>query len=129
MTQFFSTRTREPLGVKFLPIVERATQKVSLAKKYDAVAGKLIFIVYARTCTSTRFHLAATSLLPKWVHAAVRLVFRIQTIRSARARPECVGCLPIAGTTATTHQTAAVSVMDLVREFAATPQKYVEVSL
>lgn len=96
---------------------------------YDAVAGKLIFIVYARTCTSTRFHLAATSLLPKWVHAAVRLVFRIQTIRSARARPECVGCLPIAGTTATTHQTAAVSVMDLVREFAATPQKYVEVSL
>jgi Protein of unknown function (DUF4197) len=40
VTQFFSTKTREPLGVKFLPIVERATQKVSLAKKYDAVAGK-----------------------------------------------------------------------------------------
>jgi hypothetical protein len=40
VTQFFSTKTREPLGVKFLPIVARATQKVSLAQKYDAVAGK-----------------------------------------------------------------------------------------
>jgi Protein of unknown function (DUF4197) len=40
VTQFFSAKTREPLGVKFLPIVERATQKVSLAKKYDAVAGR-----------------------------------------------------------------------------------------
>jgi len=40
VTQFFSTKTRDPLGVKFLPIVARATQKVSLAQKYDAVAGK-----------------------------------------------------------------------------------------
>jgi hypothetical protein len=40
VTQFFTTKTREPLGGKFLPIVERATEKVSLAKKYDAVAGK-----------------------------------------------------------------------------------------
>jgi Protein of unknown function (DUF4197) len=40
VTQFFSAKTREPLGLKFLPIVERATQKVSLAKKYDAVAGR-----------------------------------------------------------------------------------------
>jgi Protein of unknown function (DUF4197) len=40
VTQFFTTKTREPLGVKFLPIVERATEKVSLAKKYDALAGK-----------------------------------------------------------------------------------------
>ena len=39
-TQFFSTKTREPLGVKFLPIVTRATEKVSLADKYNAVAGK-----------------------------------------------------------------------------------------
>jgi hypothetical protein len=40
VTQFFSAKTREPLGVKFLPIVARATQNVSLAQKYDAVAGK-----------------------------------------------------------------------------------------
>ena len=40
VTQFFTTKTREPLGVKFLPIVEKATEKVSLAKKYDALAGK-----------------------------------------------------------------------------------------
>ncbi len=40
VTQFFTTKTREPLGGKFLPIVERATEKVSLAKKYDAMAGK-----------------------------------------------------------------------------------------
>jgi TRAP-type mannitol/chloroaromatic compound transport system substrate-binding protein len=40
VTQFFSTKTREPLGVKFLPIVAAATEKVALAKKYDALAGK-----------------------------------------------------------------------------------------
>ncbi len=39
-TQFFAGKTREPLGQKFLPIVTRATQKVSLADKYNAVAGK-----------------------------------------------------------------------------------------
>jgi hypothetical protein len=40
VTQFFSAKTREPLGVKFLPIVARATQRVSLAQKYDVLAGK-----------------------------------------------------------------------------------------
>jgi Protein of unknown function (DUF4197) len=40
VTQFFSSKTREPLGGKFLPIVAKATEKVALAKKYDAVAGK-----------------------------------------------------------------------------------------
>ena len=40
VTQFFSTKTREPLGVKFLPIVAAATEKVALAKKYDSLAGK-----------------------------------------------------------------------------------------
>lgn len=39
-TQFFAGKTREPLGQKFLPIVSRATQKVKLADKYNAVAGK-----------------------------------------------------------------------------------------
>jgi hypothetical protein len=40
-TQFFAGKTREPLSVKFLPIVTRATQKVALADKYNAVAGKV----------------------------------------------------------------------------------------
>jgi hypothetical protein len=41
VTQFFAGKTREPLGVRFLPIVTRATEKVSLAQKYNAVAGKV----------------------------------------------------------------------------------------
>ena len=40
VTDYFSGRTREPLSVKFLPIVTRATQRVALAEKYNAVAGK-----------------------------------------------------------------------------------------
>lgn len=40
VTDFFSAKTREPLGVKFLPIVTQATEKVALADKYNAVAGK-----------------------------------------------------------------------------------------
>jgi Protein of unknown function (DUF4197) len=40
VTQFFSAKTRTPLGIQFQPIVARATEKVALARKYDAVAGK-----------------------------------------------------------------------------------------
>src|SRR5262249_33426410 len=40
VTRYFSEKTREPLGEKFLPIVTEATEKVSLADKYNAVAGK-----------------------------------------------------------------------------------------
>ena len=40
VTQFFADKTREPLGEKFLPIVTQATEKVSLASKYNAVASK-----------------------------------------------------------------------------------------
>ena len=40
VTQFFADKTRVPLGVKFLPIVTKATDKVALADKYNAVAGK-----------------------------------------------------------------------------------------
>lgn len=39
-TRFFAGKTREPLSVRFLPIVTRATQRVSLAAKYNAVAGR-----------------------------------------------------------------------------------------
>ena len=40
VTQFFAGKTRTPLSEKFLPIVTKATEKVSLASKYNAVAGK-----------------------------------------------------------------------------------------
>ena len=40
-TEFFAAKTREPLTVKFLPIVARETQKVALADKCDAIAGKV----------------------------------------------------------------------------------------
>ena len=40
VTQFFAGKTRAPLNVTFLPIVTKATEKVSLADKYNAVAGK-----------------------------------------------------------------------------------------
>ena len=40
VTKFFASKTREPLGIKFLPIVTRATERVRLADKYNAVAGR-----------------------------------------------------------------------------------------
>lgn len=40
VTDYFAERTREPLTVKFLPIVGKATEKVALTDKYNAVAGK-----------------------------------------------------------------------------------------
>jgi hypothetical protein len=40
VTQFFSSKTREPLGIKFLPIVTKSTEKVGLADKYNSFAGK-----------------------------------------------------------------------------------------
>jgi hypothetical protein len=42
VTEFFAGKTREPLGTKFLPIVTRATERVALADKYNAVAGKAV---------------------------------------------------------------------------------------
>jgi hypothetical protein len=41
VTDFFSMKTRTPLGEKFLPIVTKATEKVDLANRYNAVAGKV----------------------------------------------------------------------------------------
>jgi hypothetical protein len=39
-TQYFRTSMTEKLGARFLPIVGKATQKVSLAQRYNDVAGK-----------------------------------------------------------------------------------------
>ena len=40
VTTFFADKTRAPLGIKFLPVVTRATEKVGLANKYNEFAGK-----------------------------------------------------------------------------------------
>lgn len=40
VTEFFAGKTRSPLSEKFLPIVTKATERVALTSKYNAVAGK-----------------------------------------------------------------------------------------
>ncbi|WAC73833.1 DUF4197 domain-containing protein [Roseateles sp. SL47] len=40
VTSFFEEKTRNPLMDRFLPIVTKATERQSLADKYNAVAGK-----------------------------------------------------------------------------------------
>ena len=40
VTAFFANKTRAPLGITFLPIVTKATEKVGLLTKYNEFAGK-----------------------------------------------------------------------------------------
>ena len=40
VTEYFAGKTRAPLGEKFLPIVTKATERVALADKFNAVAGQ-----------------------------------------------------------------------------------------
>jgi len=40
VTQFFREKTAVPLGVKFLPIVKRVTDRAGLAQKYNQFAGE-----------------------------------------------------------------------------------------
>ena len=42
VTSFFAEKTRAPLGLKFLPVVTQATEKVGLANKYNEFAGKAV---------------------------------------------------------------------------------------
>lgn len=39
-TEYFRSKTSQPLSEKFLPIVQKSTAKVGLAQKYDQLAGK-----------------------------------------------------------------------------------------
>jgi hypothetical protein len=39
-TRFFADKTRTPLTARFLPIIAKATDRVALADKYNALAGK-----------------------------------------------------------------------------------------
>ncbi len=40
VTQFFASKTRTPLAARFLPHIIQATERVDLAAKYNALAGK-----------------------------------------------------------------------------------------
>jgi hypothetical protein len=40
VTDFFAAKTRAPLGERFLPIITKATEKVQLAERYNAVAAR-----------------------------------------------------------------------------------------
>ncbi len=40
VTDFFAAKTREPLGLQFAPLVNQAVEKLSLAKRYNDLAGK-----------------------------------------------------------------------------------------
>ena len=40
VTEFFATKTRAPLGQRFLPVVTQATEKVGLTQQYNSFAGK-----------------------------------------------------------------------------------------
>ena len=40
VTEFFVAKTRQPLAERFLPIVTRATEKLQVAERYNAVAAK-----------------------------------------------------------------------------------------
>ena len=40
VTAFFADRTRLPLGERFLPVMNQATENVGLTQKYNAFAGK-----------------------------------------------------------------------------------------
>ena len=40
VTSFFAGKTRAPLGQRFLPVVNQATEQVGLTQKYNAFAGK-----------------------------------------------------------------------------------------
>lgn len=40
VTDFFAAKTRAPLGVQFSPLVNKAVEKLSLAQRYNELAGK-----------------------------------------------------------------------------------------
>jgi hypothetical protein len=48
VTDFFASRTRLPLGERFLPIVTRETQRVRLARQYNDLAGRAAKLGFVR---------------------------------------------------------------------------------
>lgn len=63
VTDFFAGKTRLPLTDRFLPIVTRATEKVKLAERYNAFAGKAAGLGLLKgEQTSVQKHVTAKAL-------------------------------------------------------------------
>jgi hypothetical protein len=62
-TQFFAAKTRVPLTGRFLPIVTRATERVGLAARYNAVASRAAGIGLVKgDAVSVERHVTAKAL-------------------------------------------------------------------
>ena len=63
VSDFFASKTRVPLGERFLPIVTKATEKVQLADRYNAVAAKAAGLGLLKgDDTSVQKHVTARAL-------------------------------------------------------------------
>jgi hypothetical protein len=61
-TRYFETKTREPLAVKFTPIVTTVTQKIGLAQQYDALAAKAGSLGLVKGDASVEHHVTTKAL-------------------------------------------------------------------
>jgi len=61
-TRYFETKTRQPLGVKFTPIVTKVTQKIGLAQQYDALASKAQSLGLVKDDASIEHHVTTKAL-------------------------------------------------------------------
>lgn len=63
LTQFFAAKTRQPLHDAFLPIVTQSTEKLSLASRYNALAGRAAAMGLLKgDDTSVQRHVTARAL-------------------------------------------------------------------
>jgi len=61
-TQYFETKTRTPLGGRFLPIVTKVTQKIGLAQQYDGLAQKAQSLGLVHEDASIEHHVTTKAL-------------------------------------------------------------------
>jgi hypothetical protein len=64
VTDFFAAKTREPLGAQFMPLVDKAVEKLSLAKRYNDLAGKAgsMGLVKGEQAATVQQHVTAKAL-------------------------------------------------------------------
>jgi hypothetical protein len=61
-TQYFETKTRQPIGTKFTPIVTKVTQKIGLAQQYDGLASKAQSLGLVKDDASIEHHVTNKAL-------------------------------------------------------------------
>lgn len=62
-TDYFASKTRVPLGERFLPIVTKATEHVQLAERYNSLVGKAAALGLVRgDATNVQQHVTARAL-------------------------------------------------------------------